>query len=438
MLLKENIKMALQSLRTNKMRSFLTMLGIIIGTAAVIAIMTVGNSLSTSVSEMMQSIGANDVYLTVAERSEDEEDLSQSEIEDLKIDGLHFGSAVSGNSKMTDGDYITSDMIDEMCNRFSDEIYAVNISDNLGEAEISVNQEPYTVNLIGSTVGYFLTNPITIESGNMLSASDYSNAGRSCLVAQDFVDDVYDGNADAVIGKTLEFSIDGETLPLVVVGVYSKDSGSSSMMFFGSSDTTDVYLPIQTATHFAHTEDQYSYLQVSTQVGVDPADLAAELKDFFEPYYRGNDRYYVSVVSYESLVNMLYQLLDTITLAISIIAGIALLVGGIGVMNIMLVSVTERTREIGTRKALGARNSSIRQQFIVEALVICLIGGAIGIVLGILGGVAAADRLGYPARPTIGSILFSLGFSSGIGLFFGYFPANKAAKMSPIEALRYE
>ena len=107
-------------------------------------------------------------------------------------------------------------------------------------------------------------------------------------------------------------------------------------------------------------------------------------------------------------------------------------------MNIMLVSVTERTREIGTRKALGARNSSIRQQFIVEALVICLIGGAIGIVLGILGGVAAADRLGYPARPTIGSILFSLGFSSGIGLFFGYFPANKAAKMSPIEALRYE
>ena len=131
-------------------------------------------------------------------------------------------------------------------------------------------------------------------------------------------------------------------------------------------------------------------------------------------------------------------MMGTITLAISIIAGIALLVGGIGVMNIMLVSITERTREIGTRKALGATNSSIRIQFITESMIICLIGGAIGVMLGLLMGAAGAKLLGYAASPSIGSIFGSLGFSLAIGVFFGYYPANKAAKMNPIEALRYE
>jgi putative ABC transport system permease protein len=120
------------------------------------------------------------------------------------------------------------------------------------------------------------------------------------------------------------------------------------------------------------------------------------------------------------------------------IAGISLLVGGIGVMNIMLVSVTERTREIGTRKALGAKNSSIRAQFLVEAIIICLIGGAIGLVLGVAGGMALTNYMGYPAKPSIGGILLSIGFSVSIGLIFGYVPANKAAKMNPIDALRYE
>lgn len=131
-------------------------------------------------------------------------------------------------------------------------------------------------------------------------------------------------------------------------------------------------------------------------------------------------------------------MLSTISVAISIIAGISLLVGGIGVMNIMLVSITERTREIGTRKALGASNGSIRLQFITEAIVICLTGGLIGIVLGLLLGTAATSLLGYEAAASMGSIVFSVGFSVLIGVFFGYYPANKAAKMSPIEALRYE
>lgn len=155
-------------------------------------------------------------------------------------------------------------------------------------------------------------------------------------------------------------------------------------------------------------------------------------------YYARNENYEINVTSMKDMMEEMTKMLSTISIAISIIAGISLLVGGIGVMNIMLVSITERTREIGTRKALGASNGSIRLQFITEAIVICLTGGFIGIVLGLLLGTAAASLLGYEAAASMGSIVFSVGFSVLIGVFFGYYPANKAAKMSPIEALRYE
>ena len=146
----------------------------------------------------------------------------------------------------------------------------------------------------------------------------------------------------------------------------------------------------------------------------------------------------MKAITFEGMLDSLTSLMDKLTLAVSIIAGIALLVGGIGVMNIMLVSVTERTREIGTRKALGARNSSIRIQFLIEAMIICLIGGIIGLILGLVGGSLLSSLLGYPASPSIPGVIFSLLFSLAIGLSFGYFPADKAAKMNPIDALRYE
>ena len=168
------------------------------------------------------------------------------------------------------------------------------------------------------------------------------------------------------------------------------------------------------------------------------SDFAEQIEAFFTPYYMANDDYEISTSTLESMTESMNEMIQTVSIAISFIAGISLLVGGIGVMNIMLVSITERTREIGTRKAIGAKNSSIRLQFIIEAVILCLVGGCLGILLGFILGAIAASLLGYAASVPVTAIVVAVLFSMVIGVFFGYYPANKAAKLDPIEALRYE
>ena len=430
MLLGENITLAITSLKSNKMRALLTMLGIIIGIAAVIAIFTVGNSLTISIEESLQSMGSNDVYVVVSERNQ-EHDYSQ------KLDGAEY-EVSDADKEMTDGDYITSDMIKEMYERFEDDIYAINISHSAGRGVAAYKNTTGRVSLAGTTVGYFITSPIEIVAGTMLSQQDYSGQRRSCLVQEGFAEDMF-GDAASAVGKVIDVELEDSNISLTIVGVYksASASGMGGMSMLGLGGST-VYIPLQTAMAITHSKDQFSTIRVSAAVGVDTEQLSKNIKSFYEPYYRNNQDFEVTVMTLESMIAMLTSMLDNITLAISIVAGIALLVGGIGVMNIMLVSVTERTREIGTRKALGAKNSSIRAQFIVEAIIICLIGGIIGLILGITAGVVLSNYMGYPAMPSIGGIIISLVFSMGIGLFFGYFPANKAAQMNPIDALRYE
>ena len=430
MLLGENITLAITSLKSNKMRALLTMLGIIIGIAAVIAIFTVGNSLTISIEESLQSMGSNDVYVVVSERSQ-EHDYSQ------KYDGAEY-EVSDADKEMSDGDYITSAMIKEMQERFEDDIYAINISHSAGRGVAAYENTTARVSLAGTTVGYFITSPIEIVAGTMLSQQDYNGPRRSCLVQESFAENMF-GDAASAVGKVIDVELEESNVSLTIVGVYksASASGMGGMSLMGLGGST-VYLPLQTAMAITHSKDQFSTIRVSAAVGVDTEQLSKNIKSFYEPYYRNNQDFEVTVMTLESMIAMLTSMLDSITLAISIVAGIALLVGGIGVMNIMLVSVTERTREIGTRKALGAKNSSIRAQFIVEAIIICLIGGVIGLILGITAGVVLSNYMGYPAMPSIGGIVISLVFSMGIGLFFGYFPANKAAQMNPIDALRYE
>ena len=259
------------------------------------------------------------------------------------------------------------------------------------------------------------------------------------IVSDKLVNKLFDGNTDKAIGSEIEVNINSKLQNYTIIGVYeNQDMYMMGMNMSGDDVATNLYVPLKTAMKLNYEADGYEYFQIITSVGTDSDLLAKKVENFFEPYYRSNRNYEIKTVTMGSMVSMLTDMLSTITLAISIVAGIALIVGGIGVMNIMLVSITERTREIGTRKALGAKNSFIRTQFIVEAMIICLIGGIFGVILGVSGGIGASKLLGYPAQPSISGIIVSLVFSMSIGVFFGYYPANKAAKMNPIDALRYE
>lgn len=437
MLIAENILLALNSIMSNKMRAFLTMLGIIIGIGSVISILTVGNSLTLTVEDNMQSMGSKDIFVTVVGRDEDSKDESV-------IDGVKYPETSAKRKDMTDSDYITSDMIYDMSDKFKEDVYAVNVTEQVGSGKAVYGSKNGEISVTGVSAGHFLTNAVDIKAGRMFAGNDFANQRNVCIVDKKLVDALFDGNNDSAVGKDVEFEIeDAKPTTFTIIGVYEASADNASAASMSSMmemlmPGAKVYVPLKAGKQLSNSKGLYSNFRVSTNVGTDTEQLAKELTNYFKPYYSGNANFEVKAVTFEGMLDSLTSIMDTITLAVSIIAGIALLVGGIGVMNIMLVSVTERTREIGTRKALGARNSSIRIQFLIEAMIICLIGGIIGLLLGLLGGSILSNLLGYPATPSIPGVIFSLLFSMAIGLAFGYFPADKAAKMNPIDALRYE
>lgn len=430
MILWENILLALNGLWANKMRALLTMLGIIIGIASVIAIMTVGDSLTLSISDQMQSMGANNIQVILKEKTENEE------ADDL---GALFGTAYyTGN--LTEDDYFTSEMIKNFCEKCKDSVYAISISNSVGSGKINDGKKYANVSVVGASPGYFLSTDMELIAGNIFSEREFNEGRKVALISDKAVNNLFNGDTSKALGQEIEVDINDDFYKYTVVGVYKYENNGTSMLNMMASEqdiTTDVYIPLITANYQTKTEG-YQFFSVVTNVGVDSVEFAKEIERFFEGYYRNNKNFGAAAFSMESMVGAMTDMLGTVTLAISVVAGIALLVGGIGVMNIMLVSITERTREIGTRKALGANNTSIRIQFIVEAVIICLIGGIIGIIVGLIMGSFASNLLGYSAVPSVKSIVISISFSMAIGIFFGYYPANKAAKMNPIDALRYE
>lgn len=436
MLIAENILLALNSIMSNKMRAFLTMLGIIIGIGSVISILTVGNSLTLTVENNMQSMGSKDIFVTVNERT------NKDGTESI-IDGVKYPESEVSRKDMTDSDYITGDMIRDLSDKFKDQIYAINVTKQVGKGEASYASKDTDISVTAVSAGHFLTNAVKIKEGSMFSANDFGNTRNVCLVDDKMVEKLFDGKPENALGKEVEFDIeDAKTTTFTIVGVYEMQAAPGTESFSSVISAfvpgSRIFVPLKSGMQLTNSKDQFSNFRVSTNLGADTEQLAKEITNYFKPLYSGNANYEVTAVTFEGMLDSLTSLMDTLTLAVSIIAGIALLVGGIGVMNIMLVSVTERTREIGTRKALGARNSSIRIQFLIEAMIICLIGGIIGLLLGLLGGSLLSGLLGYPASPSISGVIISLLFSIAIGVAFGYFPADKAAKMNPIDALRYE
>lgn len=434
-MLRENILLALESLRLNKTRAILTMLGIIIGIASVITIMTVGNGLTKGVSEAMQSLGGNNISVYIEERGAEEETEAEPTGEEPE-----FGT-VTQTYGMTDEDYFTAEMIRDLCDHYPDQIQAISVEEGLGTVECSFNDKTEAANLTGVTAGYFFANNLTMVKGSYFSDQDLNRGSNVVMISDRFAESLF-GDVDKAMGASFSCNVNDQTLDMTVIGIYQyqKDTMMTSLIM-GEGDTAQMYTPLKVA-RMLYGEDsgnRYYWFDIVTKQGVDSESFAQTVQQYLEDnYYRDNPYIRPSAFSMTAIVDEMSGVMGKVTLAISAIAAIALVVGGIGVMNIMLVSIMERTREIGTRKALGATNGSIRMQFITEAIIICLLGGIIGIAVGSALGMIATAVMGTLSGPTPFSILLSLGVAMAVGIFFGYYPANKAAKMNPIDALRYE
>ena len=431
MQLVENILMALDSIRANKMRALLTMLGIIIGISSVIAVMSIGDSLTGYVSGQWQEMGVNNIYLNVREKPQEVESITMSP-------ALLLGGS-SGGSSIPESDLLTEENLELLANRFGEEIEAISYTESIGTGKIREGKLYANVSVSGVSPGYKEVNNIKMIQGGFISDLDMQK-GKSVAIISDKAAENLFKNEDPIM-QEVKVTVNDKIYTFTVVGVYKyEESAMSAMMGAGATSDkdkeTNLYIPVTTAKQLNGNKN-YASVTVMGSQSVAANVLSQKIEKYFESYYR-NSSYEISAMSIESQLEMMESMLDMIKLAIAIIAGISLVVGGVGVMNIMLVSVTERTREIGTRKALGAKKGQIRMQFVCEAVIISLIGGIIGVLLGLGLSIIVANVIVGAFELDLGVIVSCMLFSMAIGIFFGYYPANKAAGLDPIEALRYE
>ncbi|WP_172195340.1 ABC transporter permease [Saccharibacillus qingshengii] len=415
----ENLLLSLESLRANKMRSFLTMLGIIIGISSVIAIISVGNALTASVTSQFAELGINNVTLGIQARSDGAASYDPNSVKVPK-----------------DSDRLSTAQIETLMQKFP-EIETLSLSDEAGRGKARLGRKTSSVSLTGVNFGYAQANKVNLVRGRYIREADIE-AARSVVVVSDRTAEAIYGSIDSAIGSRIVIYTEKAIKEFTVIGVYQYvQSGVQGVTAPGSELETGAYIPVSRAKKDMPYKNFMS-LTVIPRAGTDLTLFTEKLSAYLGELYANNKEWEGYAYNMKSELESTNSVMNSLSLAIAAIAGIALLVGGIGVMNIMLVSVTERTHEIGVRKALGAQDSHIRLQFVAEAVMLSVMGGLIGIVLGLGLGFAGSALVGAPFELPVYVILGTVMFSMFIGIFFGYYPANKAARLNPIDALRYE
>ena len=398
----EYIKIALMNIRSNKGRSVLTMLGIIIGITSVIMIMSIGDGVKGQVSDELNAMAGGLIGIYVNnEQSKEKIYFDEVDFDAIreKIDGVKgvtpvytlYGSVVGKKGEFT--------------------------------AYTSGGSE---------SMEFYQTEPIV--DGRYFTAADYYAGNRVCVITQQAAKKLF-GTTD-VIGMSIEVTLSGTTQDLTIVGI-RQDSASAMFSMYGNMINIEVPLNLLSMS-FGLYFDGFTDFYVISELPSMNTQITQSVVRLMESRHNVRNQGVIMVQNMQDQISQINSVMGSISIFVVIVAAISLLVGGIGVMNIMLVSVTERTREIGIRKSLGARTGSILLQFLSESAIITLLGGLIGIVLGVAGAQAIGGAIGFSARISAVTVLGASAFSAAVGIFFGIYPARKAAKMSPIEALRHE
>jgi putative ABC transport system permease protein len=422
MFLKENIVLAIAGLRANKVRAFLTMLGIIIGIGSVIAIVSIGDAITNNVSDTMAGLGANNIYVYVAP--------SENDSIYTQMNGIN-------SNEIDDSDLLTIDQINRVGQMFSNEISDIAVYELGGMGKAQDGHRYANVTLYGVNPGYANVQNVEVQKGRFLQDRDISGNRRVAVVSDKLVSNMFGSDVDP-LGQKINVNTENGIESFTIVGVYKYLQQSFGGEAVAEKDIrTNLYVPVSVVKETAKNQN-YSNFVIKLKNVNDTQAFTDRIETYMKRLYAHNPNYTCSAYNMENMLSSVTSMMGTISIAVAAIAAIALLVGGIGVMNIMLVSVTERTREIGTRKALGARSSYIKMQFIVESVIICVIGGVIGIITGIALAAAGVSLLHMKLAISVPVVFISVGFSMLIGIFFGYYPAKKASQLDPIEALRYE
>ncbi len=401
MIASELAKVALQNLMINKLRSFLSMLGIIIGVTAVIAIISIGQGATEMIQETISSLGSELITISPGYRG-----------------------GWGGRAARTAGGIFTLELGEELRKKSPNVAQLVPSIQSGGLLKYGENN--YQASIVATASGYENIFNHTIAEGRFLIAEDVDNCRKVVVLGSNVARELF-GNQNP-LGKKITIQMGQGRFIFEVVGVLES---KGQVMFFNFDN--QVYIPVTT---MMKRMTGSKYVNSYSAQATDSEEAIKQVEFLLAKKLEDPDLY--NVTSQEEILETIQQVSSTMILMLAGIAGISLLVGGIGIMNIMLVSVTERTREIGIRKALGAKKKDILIQFLIEALVMSMVGGAVGLVLGWAVSVLVSRYGGWTPTLSMFSVVVGIGFSSAVGLVFGIYPAMKAAKLNPVEALRYE